>query len=75
MILNIKNELWHVNVNVNNKDKIITLLTINTSSYSSSIMVLNDKNIITDTTEQILTIRSETTINNIFAIDNIKNCK
>ena len=34
-------------INADNKDKIITFLTINTSSYSSSIMVLNDKNTIT----------------------------
>ena len=59
-------------INDDNKNKIITFLTINTSSYSSSLMVLNNNNTMRNTTEQILTFRNETITNNIFAIDNTK---
>ena len=59
-------------INDDNKNKIITFLTVNTSSYSSSLMVLNNNNTMRNTTEQILTFRNETITNNIFAIDNTK---
>ena len=54
------------------KNKIITFLTINTGSYSDSLLVLIDNNTMIDTTEQIMTSENETMINNIFAIDNTK---
>ena len=52
--------------------KIITFLTINTSSYSSSLMVLNSNHTMKDTTEPILTFENKTITNNIFAIDNTR---
>ena len=52
------------------KDIIIAFLTINTSSYSGNLLVMNDNNTMTDTTEQILASENEAKTNKIFAIDN-----